>query len=296
MKVQERDLELVRWVNGFGFVEVESVSLFWGVSYDVARARLAKLVKGGLLVSERGLTTGKLVFWPSGEGLELAGDEMRAVKAIRWATAGHDLAVQRLSVRLERETGGRFEPERRLRRRRGMQGVGVVGHVPDGVLHLEAEEARKAEEARREQEEGQRLQEARERASADRYEALLWVHQDAEQAARGAEWQRNQWIEANPWRARLHRWGVLEARPLVEIEGRIEAVRTAQEALQRDPLGRLAYEAREAARRQQEAAQREAERVQREQQRQLERQQRRERQRERGQKPSKDRGGMDFGM
>lgn len=138
MKVQERDLELVRWVNGFGFVEVESVSLFWGVSYDVARARLAKLVKGGLLVSERGLTTGKLVFWPSGEGLELAGDEMRAVKAIRWATAGHDLAVQRLSVRLERETGGRFEPERRLRRRRGMQGVGVVGHVPDGVLHLEA--------------------------------------------------------------------------------------------------------------------------------------------------------------
>ena len=137
MRVQDRDLDLVGWVNGFGFVDVEAVCLLWGVSYEAARRRLAKLVGAGLFEAERSMLDGRKVFWPTREGVELAGDELGPIKGVRWVTSGHDLAIVALAVRLERETGGRFEAERRLRRRQGLSGVGVPGHVPDGVLHIE---------------------------------------------------------------------------------------------------------------------------------------------------------------
>ena len=34
------------------------------------------------------------------------------------------------------ETGGNFVPERRVRQQRGLNGVGVRGHVPDGLLQI----------------------------------------------------------------------------------------------------------------------------------------------------------------
>lgn len=39
-RIQDRDLVLVRWANGFGFTAIDEV----GVGYEMARARLAKLV------------------------------------------------------------------------------------------------------------------------------------------------------------------------------------------------------------------------------------------------------------
>jgi hypothetical protein len=37
---------------------------------------------------------------------------------------------------LEKHTRGRFVTERRIRQERGLAGIGVHGHVPDGLLEL----------------------------------------------------------------------------------------------------------------------------------------------------------------
>lgn len=130
----------------------------------------------------------------------------------------------------------------------------------------EAEEARKAAEARRAREKAKLAQEAREQAAANRYAAQVLALQEAERLASPAVWQRHQWTEAHPWRARLHRLGLVKAAPLVEIDGRIAAVEATRKALEVDSEGKQAYEAREAVRAAQEAVRRETERQERERQ------------------------------
>lgn len=63
---------------------------------------------------------------------------MRAVRHIGLGSFLHSLEVVRLATRLERQyANSRFEPERRLRRARGLVGrVLGAGHMPDGLLWL----------------------------------------------------------------------------------------------------------------------------------------------------------------
>lgn len=159
----------------------------------------------------------------------------------------------------------------------------------DAKRAQEAQEAQAAKEARQAREAAKRAQEAQERAAADRYATLVQSCRAAEKAAGGALWQKTDWSNKHPWRARLHRLGLMKAGPLVEIEGREEVVRKAREALGADPEGKRAYEAREAARKAQEAAQHEAAKQERE------REQARRRA-ERAKAPAKPKGRDDFGM
>lgn len=131
----------------------------------------------------------------------------------------------------------------------------------------EAQEAQKAAEARQAQAEAKQAQEAHERAAAERYAALVQSCRAAEKAAAPALWQKTDWAMKHPWLARLHQMGI-KAGPLVEIEGREAAAKRAREALEADPEGKRAYEARNAIRKAQEAAKREAVRQEQDRQRQ----------------------------
>ena len=43
VELQRRDLEFLRWVNGFGFVTREAAAVWFGSGYRTAAARVAKL-------------------------------------------------------------------------------------------------------------------------------------------------------------------------------------------------------------------------------------------------------------
>lgn len=49
----------------------------------------------------------------------------------------HDLQLVDLAMTLEKQTGGQFVTERRIRQERGLAGIGVHGHVSDGLLELD---------------------------------------------------------------------------------------------------------------------------------------------------------------
>lgn len=103
------------------------------------------------------------------------------------------------------------------------------------------------------------------RVAADRYEALVRDERAARAAGAQAALEIQGWIIDHPIRARLHRLGLKDGH-LTEREGRIAAAEKARTALDADPEGKRAYEAREAVRKAQETAQREIERLEREQQ------------------------------
>ena len=138
MRVQDRDLRLIRWLNGFGYAGIEEVADWFGVVSVTALIRLNKLVESGLLQRDKVILGGKYYYRPTKLGLQLAGDEMRAVRHIGLGSFLHSLEVVRLATRLERQyANSRFEPERRVRRARGLDGEGVgAGHMPDGLLWL----------------------------------------------------------------------------------------------------------------------------------------------------------------
>ena len=134
----DRDLDLLRWVNGFGFVSIEQVGRFWGVSYEMGRRRIGQLVGGGFLVRETVLGGKEFVHRVSNLGVKVAGDDLVPMKKVSLGGFVHDSALPDLAMKLEAENvGSVFKPERRLRRERGLSGVGNKGHISDGLLCFE---------------------------------------------------------------------------------------------------------------------------------------------------------------
>lgn len=53
MRFQQRDIEILKWVNGFGFASAAQISGFMRVVETTAYIRLKKLVSAGYLTRER---------------------------------------------------------------------------------------------------------------------------------------------------------------------------------------------------------------------------------------------------
>lgn len=65
MRVQNRDLRLIRWLNGFGYAGIEEVADWFGVVSVTALIRLNKLVESGLLQRDKVILGGKYYYRPA---------------------------------------------------------------------------------------------------------------------------------------------------------------------------------------------------------------------------------------
>ena len=137
MRVTERDVEMMKWINGFGFVMGDQVASWMGVCERVGNRRLRKLERAGLLMRERMFWRGGAVVRLTSDGVRMAGDEVGILKTVKLGTFEHDRQLVDLSLKIEAENEGSFfVPERRIRHELGLKGVGQQGHVPDGFLVL----------------------------------------------------------------------------------------------------------------------------------------------------------------
>ena len=135
-QITERDIELLKWVNGHRFVTALQVSRKWEVGLRRAQQRLKILGEIGVIDGKKILHGDSKVFWVIRKGIGLSGDDLVGGK-VRLGTFEHDKRLVDLAIMLERQTGAMFEPERRLRRRKGVNKTGDPGHVTDGVLHMD---------------------------------------------------------------------------------------------------------------------------------------------------------------
>ena len=136
MRFVERDGEILRWVNGFGFASADQIMRYMNVKKATCYTRLKKLVEAGYLNRERILHGQARIHKLTKEGILASGDHLRPTGEIRLGTFKHDLALVDLALDLRDATGGEFIPQRRIRHDEGLSGLGQFGHVADGYLHL----------------------------------------------------------------------------------------------------------------------------------------------------------------
>ena len=136
MIFQERDAEILKWINGFGFASAEQIQAFMKVGKTACYVRLKKLVDGGYLTRERILHGQARIHKLTKKGMLACGDAILPLKYVNLGTFRHDFKLIDLALMLERETGGSFMPDRRIRHDEGLSGVGQLGHIADGFLTI----------------------------------------------------------------------------------------------------------------------------------------------------------------
>lgn len=136
MRFQQRDIEILKWINSFGFANAAQISGFMQVVETTAYIRLKKLVTAGYLTRERILHGQARIHRVTKKGVLASGDELLPLSGISLATFRHDMMLVDLALKLEKQTGGQFLPDRRIRHNEGLSGVGQLGHIPDGYLYI----------------------------------------------------------------------------------------------------------------------------------------------------------------
>jgi len=136
MIFQERDAEILRWINGFGCASAEQISGFMKVSGAATYLRIKKLVEGGYLVRDRVLHGQARIHMVTKKGITASDDALPPVTDVHMGTFRHDFMLVDLALMLEAQTGGIFTPDRRIRHNEGLSGGGLSGHIADGYLHI----------------------------------------------------------------------------------------------------------------------------------------------------------------
>lgn len=136
MIFQERDAQILRWVNGFGFASADQIRQFMKVGNTVAYVRIKKLVDSGYLARERILHGQARIHKVTKKGVLASGDAVLPLNYVNLGTFRHDFKLVDLGLALEAQTGRQFQPDRRIRHDEGLSGVGQLGHIPDGYLHI----------------------------------------------------------------------------------------------------------------------------------------------------------------
>lgn len=139
MEFTARDANILRWINGHGFATVQQTANWLGNRYQNSHRRLKRLADAGYLKNQR-VGHSRYVFHLTKAGATQCGDDLPPLKTIRFGSFAHDLQLIDLAASLIRQTGGHFTTERRLRQERGLRGVGIQSHIPDGVLKLDGKQ------------------------------------------------------------------------------------------------------------------------------------------------------------
>ena len=185
MQFRDRDADILKWINGFGFATADQIQSYMGVYKATCYARLKKLVEGGYLSRERILHGQARIHKVTKKGTIASGDHIGGVQEIRLGTFRHDLRLVDLALELSGQTGGTFVPQRQIRHDEGLSGVGQFGHVSDGHLYIPGEEKPIAIELELSVKARSRLNSIINRYGADLSVKEIWYYTD-QQSVRSA--------------------------------------------------------------------------------------------------------------
>ena len=133
VRLTERDLKMIRWINGHRSATAEQVAKKFGLSIPTAKKRLYGLKSLGCLVYEKVFHDKPGVYRAAARGIAAADDNLPAARLLL-GSYKHDLQLVDLAVTLEHRTGAQWQTDRQIRHEKGLKGVGTPGHSPDGVL------------------------------------------------------------------------------------------------------------------------------------------------------------------
>ena len=123
------DLEILKWVNSFGFTELKHIIKKFPQEERVLSIKLKQLVETEYLIFEKIFHAKPGVYRTSKKGAKISNHHLKAVNKINLATYHHNLQLVDLSFFLEEKYQGTFISEREIRHLKGLKGVGQKGQI-----------------------------------------------------------------------------------------------------------------------------------------------------------------------
>lgn len=140
MQLTGRDVEIIRWIDSFGYVTAQQVFERFNFQPGVGYRRLRLLVRNRYLVHKRIFIGRPSIYQAAGQGLALVAEDPEqppGLAPVRPATLNHNLLLVDLAQALSQKTGGTWKTDRQMRREKGFE-VNAANrpHIPDGALTL----------------------------------------------------------------------------------------------------------------------------------------------------------------
>ena len=91
MRVTERDIDILRWINSVGFANIEHIVSRYEISKPTAYARLKKLTDEELLAHEYHLHSHPGHYRVTRDGTKLSDDHLLPLNKVKFATYKHEI-------------------------------------------------------------------------------------------------------------------------------------------------------------------------------------------------------------
>ncbi len=136
MKLTERDISILQFINEFGFCEMPQINQRFGLRKPRNYQVMNKLIRHHLIQHERIFYGKHGLFRLTAAGARFT--FLPPLHRVPLANYRHDLTVVNLYLKLkELYPGMRWISERKLKHDKYKLGVGQQGHLPDGIMILD---------------------------------------------------------------------------------------------------------------------------------------------------------------
>ncbi len=133
MQITERDIEIIRFINNFGFCEIKQIEKQFGIKKSRGYQIMKRLVDANLVVHERVFHGVHGIFYVTHRGSEFS--DLPPIKNIPKDNYRHQLAIIDTFFKLKAQyPEAEWVSERRIKRDKYMDGLGKRRHIPDGLL------------------------------------------------------------------------------------------------------------------------------------------------------------------
>jgi DNA-binding Lrp family transcriptional regulator len=133
MQITERDIEILQFINEFGFCEMPQLEKRFNLKTPRSYKIMQRLVKAGLIIHERILYNRPGVFYLSQRGAKQT--DLPAIINISLASYKHQIMIIEVYFKLiQRYPEAQWISERKLKRDKFQDGIGKRGHIADGML------------------------------------------------------------------------------------------------------------------------------------------------------------------
>lgn len=133
MRVTERDIEIIRFINEFGFCEIEHIGKQFCLSKAYGYEVMRRLKKNRLVCHSRIFHNRPGVFTVTAKGADYT--NLPPIKKISIGQYEHQICIINVNQRLRHLYPNlRWVSERQLKHDKFYNGIGKRGHISDGIL------------------------------------------------------------------------------------------------------------------------------------------------------------------
>lgn len=133
MKTTERDIEILKFINQFGFCEITQIEKKFSIKKRRCYQVMQRLVQEKFVIHKRIFHGANGIFYLNKQGIKFS--DFLPGNGMTVASYHHQLAIIDLYFKLtEKHPEAQWISERRLKYEKLTKGIGSTGHIADGLL------------------------------------------------------------------------------------------------------------------------------------------------------------------